>query len=104
MAYSVQQRKQEIGIRMALGASPGSVRNMMMLQGMRLIWAGAALGLLAAFALTRLIASFLFGVKAWDPLVFILVPALLMAVALLAVWLPSRKATKVDPMDALRYE
>ncbi|MDQ1474357.1 MAG: hypothetical protein QOJ99_5837 [Bryobacterales bacterium] len=104
MAYTVQQGTQEIGIRMALGAGRSGVRNMIVLQGMRLVWAGAVLGLIAAFALTRLIASFLFGVKAWDPLVFISVPLILSAVALIAVWLPARRATKVDPMHALRYE
>ena len=104
MAYTVQQRTQEIGIRMALGAEAGSVRNMIVLQGMRLVWIGAIIGLAAAFGLTRLIASFLFGVKAWDPLVFTVVPVVLMAVALFAVWLPARRATHIDPLDALRYE
>jgi predicted permease len=104
MAYTVQQRTQEIGIRMALGAEAGSVRNMIVLQGMRLVWIGAIIGLAAAFGLTRLIASFLFGVKAWDPLVFTMVPVVLMAVALFAVWLPARRATHIDPLDALRYE
>ena len=86
MAYSVQQRTQEIGIRLALGAAPGSVRNTSSSQGMRLALAGVVIGVAAAFGLTRLLASFLFGVKAWDPLVFISVPVLLSAVALLAVW------------------
>jgi ABC-type antimicrobial peptide transport system permease subunit len=104
MAYSVQQRTQEIGIRMALGAEAGNVRNMIVLQGMRLVWIGAAIGLAAAFGLTRLISSFLFGVNAWDPLVFTVVPVILMAVALFAVWLPARRATKIDPLNALRYE
>jgi putative ABC transport system permease protein len=104
MAYTVQQRTQEIGIRMALGAGQKGVRNMIVLQGMRLVWIGAALGLAAAFAMSRLIASFLFGVKAWDPLVFTAVPVILSLVALIAVWLPARRATRVDPMNALRYE
>jgi predicted permease len=104
MAYTVQQRTQEIGIRMALGAEAGGVRNMIVLQGMRLVWIGAIIGLAAAFGLTRLIASFLFGVKAWDPLVFTVVPVVLMAVALFAVWLPALRATHIDPLDALRYE
>jgi putative ABC transport system permease protein len=104
MAYSVEQRTQEIGIRMALGAEGGNVRNMIVLQGMRLVWIGAAMGLAAAFGLTRLIASFLFGVKAWDPLVFTAVPVVLAGVALFAVWIPARRATRIDPVNALRYE
>jgi putative ABC transport system permease protein len=104
MAYTVQQRTQEIGIRMALGAGQKGVRNMIVMQGMRLVWIGAAIGLAAALGLTRLIASFLFGVKAWDPVVFTVVPVVLSLVALLAVWLPARRATRVDPMSALRYE
>ncbi len=104
MAYSVEQRTQEIGIRMALGAQPPQVRNMVVMQGMRLALIGVAAGLAAAFGLTRLIASFLFGVKTLDPLVFTTVPLLLIAVALFAIWLPARRATRIDPLDALRYE
>jgi putative ABC transport system permease protein len=104
MAYSVELRTQEIGIRMALGAEAGNVRNMIVLQGMRLVWIGAAIGLAAAFGLTSLIAGFLFGVKAWDPLAFTTVPIVLAAVALFAVWLPARRATRIDPLNALRYE
>jgi len=81
-AYSVEQRTPEIGIRMALGADPGRVRGMILLQGMRLVWVGAAIGLVAAYALSRLIESFLFGVKAVDPGVFVGVPVLLSVVAL----------------------
>jgi ABC-type antimicrobial peptide transport system permease subunit len=104
MAYSVEQRTQEIGIRIALGAATGDVRNMVVFQGMRLALVGVGIGVAGAFGLTRLIASFLFGVHAWDPLVFTIVPLLLSTVALLAVWLPARRATLVDPVDAIRYE
>jgi ABC-type antimicrobial peptide transport system permease subunit len=104
MAYSVEQRSQEIGIRLALGAEASQVKNMVVLQGMRLTLAGVVVGVAAAFGLTRFIASFLFGVEAWDPLVFVSVPLVLSAVALLAVWLPARRASRVDPIEALRYE
>ena len=104
MAYSVEQRTQEIGIRMALGAESHNVRNMVIVQGMRLALIGVVIGIAASFGLTRLIATFLFGVKSWDPTVFAIVPIILSAVALFAVWLPARRATRVDPIDALRYE
>jgi len=104
MAYSVQQRTQEIGVRMALGADYSKIRNMVVWQGMRLTLAGVILGVAAAFGLTRLIASFLFGVKSWDPLVFVSIPVLLSCVALLAAWIPAQRATRVDPVKALRYE
>lgn len=104
MAYSVQQRTQEIGIRMALGAETSAVRNMVVVQGMRLALVGVVIGIVAAFGLARLIASFLFGVKTWDPVVFVTAPVLLSAVALFAVWLPARRATRIDPVTALRYE
>ncbi|HXE05156.1 MAG TPA: ABC transporter permease [Bryobacteraceae bacterium] len=104
MAYSVEQRTQEIGIRMALGAESHNVRNMVIVQGMRLALIGVVIGIAASFGLTRLIATFLFGVKSWDPTVFAIVPLILSAVALFAVWLPARRATRVDPIDALRYE
>jgi putative ABC transport system permease protein len=104
MAYSVEQRTQEIGIRLALGAEYGTVRNMVVFQGMRLALIGVVIGVGSAFGLTKLIASLLYGVKARDPLVFIGVPLLLSVVALLAVWLPARRATRVSPMDALRCE
>lgn len=104
MAYSVRQRNQEIGIRMALGASARHVRNMVVLQGMQLTLIGIALGTTAAFWLTRLISNFLFGVKTWDPMVFITVPLLLVMVSLFAVWIPAYRATQVDPLVALRYE
>jgi len=104
MAYSVQQRTQEIGIRLALGADAGDVKRMIVLQGMRLAVVGVGVGLASAFGLTRFIASILYGVKAWDPLVFVSVPLLLAAVALLAVWLPAGRASRVSPIVALRYE
>jgi putative ABC transport system permease protein len=104
MAYSVEQRTQEIGIRMALGAQSRQVKNMVVFQGMRLAIVGVLLGVAAAFGLARLIATFLFGVTARDPLVFAGVPALLTVVALLAVWIPARRASRVDPIIALRYE
>ena len=104
MAYSVRQRTQELGIRMALGAEASQVRNMIIFQGLRLVLAGVAIGVVAAFGLTRFITNFLFGVSAWDPLVFATVPALLSAVALLAVWVPALRATRIDPVQALRCE
>jgi putative ABC transport system permease protein len=104
MAYSVEQRTQEIGIRLALGAQASEVKNMVVKQGMVLALVGVVIGLGAAFGLARLITTFLFGVTAKDPLVFAGVPVLLAAVALLAVWLPARRASKVDPLIALRAE
>jgi putative ABC transport system permease protein len=104
MAYSVEQRTQELGIRTALGAERGTVRNLVMAQGMRLAAIGVVAGLAIAFAMTRLLADLLYGVKPWDPLVFVAAPLLLTAVALFAVWLPARRATQIDPLDALRYE
>lgn len=104
MSYSVQQRTQEMGIRMALGAQASNLRNLVIGQGMMLALLGVAVGLGGAFWLTRFLASFLFGVKVWDPMAFVLTPLLLCAVALLAVWIPARRATRVDPMSALRLE
>jgi putative ABC transport system permease protein len=104
MAYSVQQRTQEIGIRMAMGADRGRITKMVVWQGMRLTLAGVVIGVAAAFALTHLIASLLYGVKNWDPVVFISVPLLLSGVALFAVWLPALRASKLNPMEALRTE
>jgi putative ABC transport system permease protein len=104
MAYSVAERTLEIGIRLALGAESGHIRNMVVLQGLRPALAGVVCGLACAFGLTRLIAGFLFGVKAWDPLVFLAVPVLLGGVALAAVWLPALRASRVEPVEALRCE
>ncbi len=104
MAYSVQLRTQEIGIRMALGAVPQNVRKMIVVQGMRLALIGVFLGVAASLALTRLMASLLYGVKPWDPVAIVSVAVLLGAVALLATYFPARRASRVDPMIALRYE
>jgi predicted permease len=104
MAYSVQQRTQEIGIRMALGAAPAKVRSMIVVQGMRLALVGVALGVAAALALTKLMASLIFGVKTWDPVVFVTVTVVLSIVAFFATYIPARRAAHVDPLVALRYE
>jgi predicted permease len=104
MAYSVGQRTREIGIRVALGAQRSEVLTLVVRQGMRLAAVGVALGLAGAFVLTRVLASLLFGVTARDPATFAGVLLLLGAAALLACWLPARRAMKVDPIVALRYE
>ncbi len=104
MAYSVQQRTQEMGIRMALGADRGTIRNLVVWHGMTLALIGVVIGVGAAFGLIRLLASFLFGVKIYDPMVFVTVPVILSAVALAAVWFPATRASKLDPMQALRVD
>jgi putative ABC transport system permease protein len=104
MSYSVQQRTQELGIRMALGAQASDLRGMVIGQGMTLALIGVVMGIGGAFWLTRFLASFLFGVKTLDPVVFIATPLLLTAVALIAIWIPAKRATRVDPMAALRLE
>ncbi|HEX8921724.1 MAG TPA: ABC transporter permease, partial [Pyrinomonadaceae bacterium] len=104
LAYSVTQRTREIGIRLALGAQMSDVLRLVIWQGLKLVLIGLALGALAAFSLTRVIASQLYGVRATDPMTFIVVSTLLMIIALLACWIPARRATKVDPLIALRAE
>src|SRR5262249_43355969 len=104
LSYSIVQRTQEIGIRMTLGAGRHEVLKLVVGHGMRLVLLGQAAGLFAAFALTRLMATLLFGVSATDPVTFGLLAPLLTVVALLACWLPARRATKVDPLIALQCE
>jgi len=104
MAYTVEQRTQEIGIRLALGAEAAQLRNMVVRQGMSLALAGVVVGLVASWGVSRMMESLLFGVKPRDPLVFVAVPVALTVVALLAVWLPARRALRVDPAVALRHE
>ncbi|MGC1966291.1 MAG: ABC transporter permease [Candidatus Acidiferrales bacterium] len=104
MAYSVQQRTQEIGIRMALGASPDNVRRMVVSQGMRLAAIGVVIGVAGALGLTRFMSGLIYGVKTWDPTVFVTVALLLSAVAWFATYIPARRASRVDPMVSLRYE
>ncbi len=89
---------------MALGAQVSDLRDMVVRQGMTLALIGVVIGIGGAFWLTRFLASFLFGVKAWDPFVFIVTPLLLTVVALIAIWIPAKRATRVDPMTALRLE
>jgi len=104
MAYAVSQRTQEFGVRMALGASARQLVWQVTRQGLVLASTGAGIGIVLALGLTRLLANFLYGVSPFDPTTFVGVPLLLGLVALLACWLPARRATKVDPMTALRAE
>ena len=104
MSYSVAQQTREIGIRMALGAQRSDVLKMTVGQGLRLVLTGVAIGLAAAFVLTRVMATLLFGVSPTDPLTFIGISIVLIGVALLASYIPALRATRVDPMFALRYQ
>jgi putative ABC transport system permease protein len=104
MAYSVSRRTREIGVRVALGASSSDVLRMILSQGLRTIFIGVAVGIIGSLALTRTVESLLFGVTATDPLTFAGVTLLLVGTALLACYVPARRAMRVDPMVALRHE
>jgi putative ABC transport system permease protein len=104
MSYLVSQRTGEIGIRMALGARPADVLGLVVGKAMLLAGAGVALGMVAALAVTRFMSSLLYGVQARDPVVFAAAPAILIAVAILASYVPARRASRVDPLVALQRE
>jgi putative ABC transport system permease protein len=103
-SFAVTARQHEIGIRMAIGAQPADVERMFIRRGIALTLTGLGLGLIASFALTRLMAGLLFGITSRDPLTFIVMAVLLLIVAMLACYIPARRATRVDPLVALRYE
>jgi putative ABC transport system permease protein len=104
LSASVSQRTRELGVRIALGATRSNVRRLIVGQGLKLVLSGLVIGLVSALALKRVIGKLLFGVSPTDPTTFLVIAFLMIAVALLACWIPARRATKVDPLSALRSE
>ena len=104
ISYAVSQRTREIGVRMALGARPADVLRMILTEGLKLVAVGVALGIAAALLLTRLLEGMIYGVSMRDPLIFVVVNLLLVTVSLAACYVPARRAMRVDPLIALRYE
>jgi putative ABC transport system permease protein len=104
IAYSVSQRTNEIGIRIALGAAQSNIFRLVVGQAMLLVAISIAIGLLGAFTATRFLSSLLYGVGAWDPITFVSIATLIAAVAVLACWLPARRAARINPIEALRAE
>jgi ABC-type antimicrobial peptide transport system permease subunit len=104
LAYAVSERTREVGIRVAVGAGPARILALILGSGARMIAFGTAAGILGALALSYLLKTLLFGVSARDPLTFVAVPLILMSVALMAAWIPARRASKIDPMQALRTQ
>jgi ABC-type antimicrobial peptide transport system permease subunit len=104
MAYSIAQRTHEIGVRMALGADRDRVRGMILREGLVKGFAGVGLGLFASYFLVRLLAGLLFGVLPRDPVIFVAAPVLLLAVTYAAAWIPARRAARLNPVQALRFE
>jgi ABC-type antimicrobial peptide transport system permease subunit len=104
ISYAVSQRTREIGVRMALGANPRDVLRLILGEGLKLVLAGVALGIIAALAMTRLLTTLLYGVSVTNPVIFLSVVLILVAVSLAACFVPARRAMRVDPIVALRYE
>jgi putative ABC transport system permease protein len=104
VSYSVTRRAHEIGVRMALGADGGEIMNLVLRQAMRPVLVGGLVGVAGCAAVSWLLSSMLFGVSAHDPMTFVIVPLFLLILALVASYLPARRATRIDPMVALRYE